>query len=259
MDVECSKSITSDALPLERLAIYEATLSQVQAICTLSPPSSVNQTSSRVFDEAAVRARIFWYAYTQEGLLTGMRGGRFVLWAHLSFQNAPQLMLLFRNNEDLECFERTLPSLNSGVHTPNSSSDGDIMSTYHLSSQELSHPSPRSYIRLINGSSMPLHLSDICRRIHMALTGIKAARRAEEHGLIDAHGMHEIWRDLDHCWHEFEAIRRGNQLSDYDIVHKDQYASGWQVRELIPWLVIYPLTRMYFRSSFLNAVSLLCS
>lgn len=205
--------LMEDALPLERLAIYEATLSQVQAICTLSPPSSSNQTSSSVFDEAAVRARIFWYAYTQEGLLTGMRGGRFVL-----------------NNEDLECFQRTLPSLNSSVHTPNSPSDGDVMSTCHLlSSHEFSHPSPRSYIRLINGSSMPLHLSDICRRIHMALTGIKAARRAEEHGLIDAQGMHEIWRDLDHCWREFEAIRRGSQFSDYDIVHKDQYASGWQI------------------------------
>jgi hypothetical protein len=92
----------------------------------------------------------------------------------------------------------------------------------------------------------------------MTLTGIKAARRAEEHGLIDAHGMYEIWRDLDHCWHEFEAIRRG-QFNDYDIVHKDQYASGWQVRQLTPRLVIHPFTRMYFRSSFLNAVSLLSS
>jgi len=62
-----------DAQPLEKLAMYEATMSQVQALCVLSASS----TSS--YEEAAARARIFWYAYTQEGLITGIRGGRFVL------------------------------------------------------------------------------------------------------------------------------------------------------------------------------------
>ena len=66
-----------EAQPLERLAIYEATLSQVQALCVLSASTSLG------FEDAAIRARIFWYAYTQEGITTGIRGARFVLCVHL--------------------------------------------------------------------------------------------------------------------------------------------------------------------------------
>ena len=66
-----------EAQPLERLAIYEATLSQVQALCVLSASTSPG------FEDAAIRARIFWYAYTQEGITTGIRGARFVLYVHL--------------------------------------------------------------------------------------------------------------------------------------------------------------------------------
>jgi len=62
-----------EAPVLERSAIHEATLSQVQALCVQTAPTVTN------FEEAAVRARLFWYAYTQEGLLTGLRGHRFVL------------------------------------------------------------------------------------------------------------------------------------------------------------------------------------
>jgi hypothetical protein len=65
-----------EAQPLERLAIYEATLSQVQALCVLSASTSLG------FEDAAIRARIFWYAYTQEGITTGIRGARFVLYVH---------------------------------------------------------------------------------------------------------------------------------------------------------------------------------
>ena len=63
-----------EAQPLERLAIYEATFSQVQALCVLSASTSPG------FEDATIRARIFWYAYTQEGMTTGIRGGRFVLY-----------------------------------------------------------------------------------------------------------------------------------------------------------------------------------
>jgi hypothetical protein len=65
-----------EAQPLERLAIYEATFSQVQALCVLSASTSPD------FEDAAIRARIFWYAYTQEGITTGIRGARFVLYVH---------------------------------------------------------------------------------------------------------------------------------------------------------------------------------
>lgn len=65
--------------------------------------------------------------------------------------------------------------------------------------------------------------------MHAVLTGPKASRRAEEHGLVDAHGMREIWDDLDHCWQEFDAMRRRstNEQSAFDV---EQYTSAWQVR-----------------------------
>lgn len=68
-----SDCVALDAQPLERLVIYEATFSQVQALCVVSAVSPPN------FEDAVTRARLFWYAYTQEGVLTGVRGGRFVL------------------------------------------------------------------------------------------------------------------------------------------------------------------------------------
>lgn len=76
-------SIMIDSHLLERLAIYEATLSQAQALCTLSGPSAgpaLSMTSfSDMTDDSVLRARIFWYAHMQEGFSTGMRGGRLVL------------------------------------------------------------------------------------------------------------------------------------------------------------------------------------
>lgn len=66
-------NVIAEGQPLERLAIYEAALSQAQAICVLSASNASN------FEDAATRARLFWYAYTQEGVGTGIRGGRFVL------------------------------------------------------------------------------------------------------------------------------------------------------------------------------------
>lgn len=62
-----------DAQPLERVSIYEATLSQAHTLCVLSAPHPPT------YEEAATRARLFWYIYTQEGINTGIRGNRFVL------------------------------------------------------------------------------------------------------------------------------------------------------------------------------------
>ncbi len=69
-----SLNFIPEGQPLERLAIYEAALSQTHAICVLSASSASS------FEDASTRARLFWYAYTQEGLGTGIRGGRFVLY-----------------------------------------------------------------------------------------------------------------------------------------------------------------------------------
>jgi hypothetical protein len=60
--------------------MYEATLSQTQALCTLaSSPSEPSSSFSHASEDAVIRARIFWYAHMHEGISTGMRGGRLVL------------------------------------------------------------------------------------------------------------------------------------------------------------------------------------
>lgn len=212
--------LMEEAQPLERLAIYEATLSQVQALCLLSASSSTS------FDDASVRARLFWYAYTHEGIITGIRGGRFVL-----------------DKEDLDSFSRTLPPANfdmgrSSLPSPPSPSSVDLptgVGPYHTSNADDCggpHPSShRSYIQLMHATSAPLKLSNVCRRIHAVLTGIKATRRAEDHGLIDAAGMREIWRDLDRCWQELATMNRAPFEND-SIVHRieiSQYVSAWQI------------------------------
>ncbi|GAW06275.1 fungal zn -cys binuclear cluster domain protein [Lentinula edodes] len=76
--------LLEDEHPLDRLTMHEASLSQAHSLCTLlsGPPSSmpsISSGSSESPDEALMRARIFWYAHMQEGITTGMRGGRLVL------------------------------------------------------------------------------------------------------------------------------------------------------------------------------------
>lgn len=71
--------LSSEAKPLERLVIHDTALSQIQVLCILAPSASPSNSSS-ISDDAATRARLFWYAFTQEGLSAGLRGGRFNLW-----------------------------------------------------------------------------------------------------------------------------------------------------------------------------------
>lgn len=90
---------------------------------------------------------------------------------------------------------------------------------------------PQSYLQLTQLFSIPLMLGNICRKVHAVLTGPKATRRAEDHGLIDAHGMRDIWEDLDRCWEEFDTFRKaGLNDTGLDI---ELYVGGWQVRVMI--------------------------
>jgi hypothetical protein len=61
--------------------MYEATLSQVHALCSLAAASPGPSSSMHAYpaDDTIVRACIFWYAHVQEGITTGLRGGRLVL------------------------------------------------------------------------------------------------------------------------------------------------------------------------------------
>ncbi|KAF5387044.1 hypothetical protein D9615_001651 [Tricholomella constricta] len=211
----------TEAHPLERLAMYEATLSQTQALCTLSasstgPSASMASSSSDTTDDALVRARIFWYAHMQEGISTGMRGGRLVL-----------------DTDDFETFQHTLPSYvfgtdaNTSINASPSPPDSIRPMSGHGMLPQSSNPQ-RSALNISQLFSLPLQLSAICRKVHAVLTGPKATRRADEHGLIDAHGMREIWDDLDHCWKDFDALRRSGS-STQESVKFEQYVSAWQI------------------------------
>lgn len=107
------------------------------------------------------------------------------------------------------------------------------MSPYHL--QESSNPNPqelalrKGYLYMMHASAAPLDLSNVCRKIHGVLTGIKAAKRAEEHHLIDANGMRDIWRGLDRCWQELESMKPPATERDARSLELSRYVSGWQV------------------------------
>ncbi len=88
----------------------------------------------------------------------------------------------------------------------------------------------KSFEELTQMSRIPLRINGVCRKIHEVLTGVKAARCAEEHGLIEANGMREIWRDLDSCWQDLDVLRE-TILQDEDParrVYVEQYTCGWQ-------------------------------
>lgn len=61
--------------------MYEAAINQVYTLCSLASVASVNSGQGE-FVDAAVRARIFWYAYAHEGITTGLRGGRLLLYVY---------------------------------------------------------------------------------------------------------------------------------------------------------------------------------
>nr|VWO98786.1 cAMP-dependent protein kinase catalytic subunit [Ganoderma boninense] len=76
--------------PMERLAMSDATMSQVYALCSLHS----TEIGQGEYVDALVRARIFWYAHVVDGMTSGLRGGRIAL-----------------TDDDLTAFEATLPPL----------------------------------------------------------------------------------------------------------------------------------------------------
>jgi hypothetical protein len=136
-----------------------------------------------------------------------------------------------RDNDDLDAFQRTLPPPNFGVGTPPSPSGSNVTEFHQADSGQYPRDFHKAYIQLITAASAPLDLSNVCRRIHSVLTGIKATRRAEHHGLVDAKGMRDIWKDLDRCWKEFESEKRAPMEHDNVArrLERDLYTNGWQV------------------------------
>jgi len=133
------------------------------------------------------------------------------------------------NADDLDAFQITLPtpdpdgsSFSPGPSSVTSnrphSGHGIVQTKFQRGS------SVQSLLRLSQLFCLPIQLSTIARRVHSVLTGPKAVQRAEEHGLVDAHGMREIWDDLDHCWEAFDVMRTSSEVSDIE-----PYVSTWQV------------------------------
>lgn len=86
-------------------------------------------------------------------------------------------------------------------------------------------------MQVLRNVLIPLELGKICRRIHAVLTGPRATRRAEDHGVVDANGMREIWRDLDHCWQELSALSQHPVELEGSARRMElvQYVDSWKV------------------------------
>jgi hypothetical protein len=63
---------------LDRLAMYEAAVQQVYTLCQHDGVIISGSPEVRAAT-ALVRARIFWYAHVHEGITTGLRGGRLLM------------------------------------------------------------------------------------------------------------------------------------------------------------------------------------
>ncbi len=68
---------------LDRLAMYEAAVQQVYTLCQ-HDGVIINGSPEVRAATALVRARIFWYAHVHEGITTGLRGGRLLMFVALS-------------------------------------------------------------------------------------------------------------------------------------------------------------------------------
>jgi hypothetical protein len=138
--------------------MFEATLCQIYTLCSLAPLPAAGEDGS---SEMLVRALIFWGAYTKEGITSGLRGGRLILFVPSNHILQPfldvDLPSLNSDEEDLRAFQRTLPP---DTH----------------SSSETSHLSHKfAYVR--RHAELVLDISSACRMVHTALTGPRARQR----------------------------------------------------------------------------------
>jgi hypothetical protein len=59
-------------------ALLQAAHSQVYTLCSLERTAPISLNKDHLLD-ALIRARTFWYAYIEEGVTSGLKGGRMVL------------------------------------------------------------------------------------------------------------------------------------------------------------------------------------
>ncbi|TFK55186.1 hypothetical protein OE88DRAFT_1780189 [Heliocybe sulcata] len=196
--------LTADMQPLmERLTMYESTLSQIYTLCSLSSTTSA-QTGQGEYIDALVRARIFWYAYAHEGITTGLKGGR-----------------LYLSEDDLNAFQATLPPLPLPPHSPSSAPHSPTMP----SPPPLTRPSLTYSVHYHYGA-IPLRVSGACRLVHAALTGPRARQRGD----IDEIRLKEAWDTLDSAYEELESLK--SPTTTMGVMSRDEvlrFVYGWQI------------------------------
>lgn len=216
--------------------MFESILSQVHALCRFES-NALAQTGQDCYSECLPRAKIFWYAYTYEGITNALKGGR-----------------LFMDEDDLDGFQQTLPPRPfPATHAPIPSSSALSNTMFHATGTDT--PSPfsdvvqamadsryRSHSRTLllyqlttHHFDLTLHVAAVCRKIHAVLTGPKARQFATDHGgFLKVEDMSAIWNGLHTCWDEFEGARDSglwnggvDELCPAGDV--DMFVSGWQI------------------------------
>ncbi|KAJ7261330.1 hypothetical protein B0H12DRAFT_1013547 [Mycena haematopus] len=206
----------------DRRYMYEATLSQAASCASPAAPPWMH-SFPHASDDTIIRARILWYAHMHEGMTTGMRGGRFVL-----------------SDDDIDAFQNSIPAFSFNNNSPHPSpiSSSFLQGAGHgpglTIPQRLIHPQSshpqlatpiHAYVNTADSFAIPLHLSAVCRRVYVVLTGTRASRRAQEGGGVDAEGMRNVWDGLEQCWEDFAALRcRPNLPDDFHM-----FISAWQL------------------------------
>ncbi|KAK1218258.1 hypothetical protein PQX77_014631 [Marasmius sp. AFHP31] len=216
--------------PLDRVAIRDASLSQVLSLSSLSITSAANPE-----DHAAVRTRLFWYSYIQESITAGLRGGRLFLStddldALAPVSSAPLTpntlnftgLNLFSPGSYANGYPNHLPSPVSPTFPPNSTPPISSRSPPPLtgSSTPLSLSSPDSYL-----FATPLRLSTLIRMAHRIILSPKASKTIQANGgVVDAVALREVWKGLESCWEELACIRRAGHGVDVE-----KWTSAWQL------------------------------
>ncbi|BEI87789.1 uncharacterized protein CcaverHIS019_0105070 [Cutaneotrichosporon cavernicola] len=183
--------------PVERQALYQSALSQVQLLCTndsfgydglpvtlpLSP--SLNSNPNKAESIRLTQLRIFWYAFVHESITVGLRGGK----------------LCLEDENDLSFLEQALDK------QPTTQSPGHL----HISSAMV---------------AAPVRFALACRRIHAVLSGAKARKR----DLPDVEQLHSIWESLDQSWEEFDNLKNEPSATPYR-EHDEvaSFADGWKM------------------------------
>ncbi|KAG7086608.1 hypothetical protein E1B28_002552 [Marasmius oreades] len=216
--------------PLDRVALRDASLSQVVSLSSLSLSSAANPE-----DHAAVRTRLFWCAYIHESITAGLRGGRLFLTTDDLDLLAPvpsvPLTPSTLNFTNLHLFSPTsygngysnhLPSPISPTFPPDITPPISSRNSPPLggSSTPLSLPSPDSHL-----FATPLRLSTLIRKAHRIILSPRASKTIEANGgIVDAVAMRDLWKDLDSCWEELACIRKAGHGGEIE-----KWTSAWQL------------------------------